>query len=131
MNDPSDVATAPLPLPVIAPVSDVMPLPPVPNGPTVAPFTRIYAPDVVLQKSPSTGEVGAVPCGIFNPACDVVEAVVVNSVLLSNTKPLAFEHSTQTVSVPAPAVPCILNLPSFVVDKESWDVSVPLLDETK
>ena len=42
----------------------------------VALLMRPNRPVVVVQMSPFTGLVGAVPCGIFNPAFDVVVAIV-------------------------------------------------------
>jgi hypothetical protein len=44
------------------------------SGPMVVPLTRTKVPAVVVQTSPFTGLVGAVPCGRFSEALAVVAA---------------------------------------------------------
>jgi hypothetical protein len=72
-----------------APLVPLVPLPPPPTpverGPTVDPLIRTYKPELVVQRSPFTGDVGATPCGKLKFARPVEDAaIVVLPLILTN-----------------------------------------------
>lgn len=82
---------------------DTEPPPPVPSGPTVEPAIRTNMPDDVVQTSPFTGDVGALPCGRLIDAPPVVEARVVTKpekVVLPENVLLPFNNGMVAPDVP-------------------------------
>jgi hypothetical protein len=80
----------------------------------VAPLIRAKKPVVVVQISPLTGVVGAVPCGTFKPAL-VVEVAITVTLLDAPVNVLAtFLRTTLLESAESLTLPEVLIVASFV-----------------